>query len=611
MARRTSSQGSVNSDSGTSRKTGRPASRTTSTRTASRPRTRPSLVAEEALRRHGVDALPALLVRRRDPVDVRVLGPRVVGRALVGRPRQDLHLVDRARALAVYGAEAIRARVAAAQDDHALVARRDEVRLRDEVALAAPVLEGEVLHGEVDAVELAPRDRQVARVAGAARQQERVVLLPQALRVHVDTHVGARHEPDALRPHLLEAAVEDALLHLELGDAVAQQAPDPVGALEDGDVVARAAKLLGGGQAGGPGPHDGDALAGPDGRGLGSDPALGERAVDDRQLDRLDRDGIVVDPEDARPFARGGAERAGELREVVRRVEAVDRLPPVVPVDQVVPVGDEVPERAALVAEGDAAVHAPGRLLLELRHRPGQEHLPPVAEPLGDRPVGLLVPCELEEAGDLAHVRLAVRPFHHGPLPGDAFLLGAAHRRQGPLVVPRHDLHETWLHRFPVGQDLLGDRALGVTHDGAAGAPAPPRRPRPGRGARRPPCRGCSGAGSPRPNRARRRRRPTCPRRSSGPSRRSPPRARRSCTRTRGPRRPRPPPGRRCSGPRSARRRHRERTPRRWSPRTARRSRPGCCPGARTSPPGAGRRRSCRPRAPCRGSRSSHPRGRA
>jgi hypothetical protein len=41
-----------------------------------------------------------------------------------------------------------------------------------------------------------------------------------------------------------------ALLHLELGDAVAQQAADAVGALVDGDGVSGAGELLGGGEAG-------------------------------------------------------------------------------------------------------------------------------------------------------------------------------------------------------------------------------------------------------------------------------------------------------------------------------------------------------------------------
>ena len=47
-----------------------------------------------------------------------------------------------------------------------------------------------------------------------------------------------------------EPAVEVALLHLELGDAVAQQAADAVGPLEHDDVVAGAGQLLGGGEPG-------------------------------------------------------------------------------------------------------------------------------------------------------------------------------------------------------------------------------------------------------------------------------------------------------------------------------------------------------------------------
>ena len=52
------------------------------------------------------------------------------------------------------------------------------------------------------------------------------------------------------------------LLHLEVGDAVAEQAADAVGALEDGDGVPGAGELLRGGQAGGPGADDRHRLAG-------------------------------------------------------------------------------------------------------------------------------------------------------------------------------------------------------------------------------------------------------------------------------------------------------------------------------------------------------------
>jgi hypothetical protein len=76
----------------------------------------------------------------------------------------------------------------------------------------------------------------------------------------VDADVDAGAELGALGSHLVEAAVEVALLHLELGDAVAQQPADAVGPLEHHDVVPGAGELLGGGQPGGPGPDDRDRL---------------------------------------------------------------------------------------------------------------------------------------------------------------------------------------------------------------------------------------------------------------------------------------------------------------------------------------------------------------
>ena len=84
----------------------------------------------------------------------------------------------------------------------------------------------------------------------------------------------ARPEHGALGLHLVEAPVEPALLHLELGDAVAQQPADPVGPLEHRDVVPDAGELLGRGQPGGPGPDDGDLLARLRRRRLRDDPAL-------------------------------------------------------------------------------------------------------------------------------------------------------------------------------------------------------------------------------------------------------------------------------------------------------------------------------------------------
>ena len=55
-----------------------------------------------------------------------------------------------------------------------LALRGDELVVRDRVALAAPVLQRQVLHREVDALQLASRHRQIARLPGAAGQQNGV-----------------------------------------------------------------------------------------------------------------------------------------------------------------------------------------------------------------------------------------------------------------------------------------------------------------------------------------------------------------------------------------------------------------------------------------------------
>src|SRR5262249_45591144 len=128
-----------------------------------------------------------------------------------------------------------------------------------------------------------------------------------------------------------------------------------------------------------------------------------EGVVDDVLLDVLDRDRVVVDVEDARLLARRRTDAAGELGEVVRRVEALDRLLPAAPIDEVVPVRDDVPERAALVTEGDAAIHAAGALRAELLLGELQLELAPVLQPIGDRLLVRGLALVLEKSGDLSH----------------------------------------------------------------------------------------------------------------------------------------------------------------------------------------------------------------
>src|SRR5690606_39009770 len=87
-------------------------------------------------------------------------------------------------------------------------------------------------------------------------------------------------------------------------------------------------------------------------------PAMLPGAVDDGVLDALDTHRVVVDVEHAGCFAGRGADAAGELGEVVGRVEHGKGTLPVALVDQIVEVRNDVVDRAATAAKRRAAVHA-------------------------------------------------------------------------------------------------------------------------------------------------------------------------------------------------------------------------------------------------------------
>jgi hypothetical protein len=185
--------------------------------------------------------------------------------------------------------------------------------------------------------------------------------------------------------------------------------------------MARPVELGGRREARGAGPHDRDLLPRPLRRRLGDDPPHLEALVHDRLFDALDRDRVAVDPQDAGTLARGGADAAGELRKIVRLVEPLEGVVPLLPEDQVVPVGDQVVDGAARghapqhrpgVAERDAAVHAPRALLAERLRGQVVVELAPVRRALGGRPVLGCLPSELHEPRRLPHSR---RP----PGPGD------------------------------------------------------------------------------------------------------------------------------------------------------------------------------------------------
>ena len=110
-------------------------------------------------------------------------GQGLSGLSGLGGTRDDLELVDAGAALAVDGAEAVGPGVAAADDDDVLVLRIEERVVGDGVAGVPPVLQREEVHREVDALEVAPLDGQVAGLGGAAAEADGVVLVEDLLRI--------------------------------------------------------------------------------------------------------------------------------------------------------------------------------------------------------------------------------------------------------------------------------------------------------------------------------------------------------------------------------------------------------------------------------------------
>ena len=268
----------------------------------------------------------------------------------------------------------------------------------------------------MDAVEVAAGNRQVARRFGAAGQRHRVIGFHQLLRIDRAGRIAADRlavmEGDALSLHLRDAAVDDVLFHLEVRNAIAHQSAGLGELLIDMDVMAGAGELLRAGEARRAGADDGNRLAGLVRGDLRTQPAILPSAVGDRAFDGLDGHRVVVDVQRAGGFARRRTDAAGDLREIVGRVQVARGFFPAALIDQIVPVRDLVVDRTAgragrdragAVAIGHAAIHAArgliARFFLAERDHKFLERL----HALGHRLVSTVVAIEFQKTGNLAH----------------------------------------------------------------------------------------------------------------------------------------------------------------------------------------------------------------
>ena len=144
------------------------------------------------------------------------------------------------------------------------------------------------------------------------------------------------------------------------------------------------------------GTDDGDGFAGAFLRRFGFDPAVLPAMINDFALDVLDRDRRIVDSQHARAFARRGTDAPGELGEIIRLVQAFERFLPKAAINQIVPFGNQIMDRAAAghaadelagVAERNAAIHAARALFLQV----GLRHVHVKFLPVGDASAGRTV----------------------------------------------------------------------------------------------------------------------------------------------------------------------------------------------------------------------------
>src|SRR5262245_13553675 len=210
-------------------------------------------------------------------------------------------------------------------------------------------------------------------------------------------------EGHAFRLHLRDAARDNVLLHLEIGDAVSQPPASLGELLKHVHVVAGARQLLRAGQSSRTRADDCHFLSGPVRGRLRFHPTALEGAIGNRAFDGFDGDGIVVDVERAGGLAGRRADAAGDLGEIVGGVEVARSLLPVAAIDEVVPVRDLIVDRTAGVTVGNAAIHAACRLFLVFLLRQRAHEFAPMLDALLDRLVVAVLALVFQEAGDLAH----------------------------------------------------------------------------------------------------------------------------------------------------------------------------------------------------------------
>ena len=393
------------------------------------------------------------------------------------------------------------------------------------------------------------------------REHDRVVARVELVDRQLRPDVDAVLEGD---PRLLEqrdAAVDDPLLELEVGHAEADQAARALVALVDDDAVPGGVELLGDGQPRRPGADDADRPARVRmQRRLAAAPS--PRGSARSMIPHSS--GLIITGSSLIASTHAASHGAGQIRPVNsgKLLVACRRSiasAPLAAAHEVVPLRDQVAERAALVAERDAAVHAAPALLAQLVRRAA------CRRSRGGRRCA----C----AGRAPAARRARPPGTRADRPSGAPPPARRARSSARLVVVRDDLHEAAPRSKCASTSAARPRAgpLAVLEQQRVDDP-----PSSSSSASSPTSVWLQREANRRRRRARRRSRRSSPPRSCARSGRARPRARRSCTRSRGRRTP----STTASAPELRTAKRSPARPRKNAARSSRR-RASCCPRSR------------------------------
>ena len=268
-------------------------------------------------------------------------GPGVGGGAFCGRAGHHFQLGHACAALADGGADTVVAGIAAADDQHLFVLGTHGLAIGKAGIQQAAGHAGQVIHGKVDPLCIAPRGVDVTRLLGTAGQHNGIVCIQHILGRGAAANIGAGYKVNALGLHNVHAAVNDLLFQLHVGDAVHQQAAHAVLTLVHGHFVAALVQVIGNCKAGRAGTYHGNGFAGA-GRGRAGGQQAGFIAIFYNGVLVLlhgnrAAGGVAAG---AGSFAQSGAYSAGKLREAVGGAQAMYSQIPLALVDKVVPFGD-------------------------------------------------------------------------------------------------------------------------------------------------------------------------------------------------------------------------------------------------------------------------------